>query len=120
MKLPRNREAIVPERKITEYLLSESHPVGKAKARYFRALGYSERNASQLKEDLTAIAVTYEVTEMIDTPFGRKYVVDGALATPGGIKARVRTVWIVEAGEDISRFVTAYPREEENRGVESD
>jgi hypothetical protein len=75
MKLPRNREAIVLERKITEYLLSESHPVGKAK--YFRALGYTERNASQLKEDLTAIAITEEVTEMIDTPFGRKYVVDG-------------------------------------------
>ncbi len=120
MKLPKNREVIVPERKITEYLLSASHPVGKAKAGYFRGLGYSERNASQLKDDLAAIGITEKVTEVIDTPFGRKYVVDGVLTTPSGVKARVRTIWIVEAGEDVPRFVTAYPRQEENRGVESD
>lgn len=39
MKLPRNREAIVPELKLTDYLLSETHPVGRAKAKFFRALG---------------------------------------------------------------------------------
>ncbi len=94
--------------------------MGKAKAKYFRTLGYSERNASQLRDDLTGIAISEEVAEVIDTPFGRKYVVDGALDTPSGMKAPVRTAWIVEVGEDAPRFVTAYPREEENRGVESD
>ena len=120
MKLPRNREAIIPERKITDYLLSESHPVGKAKAKYFRSLGYSERNASQLKEALAAIAVMNEVTELISTPFGTKYIIDGGFSAPKGTRAGVRTVWIMEAGEDLPRFVTAYPRDEENRGVESD
>ena len=120
MKLPRNHEAIIPERKITDCLLSESHPVGKAKATYFRSLGYSEKNADQLKEAFAAIAVMNEVTEIVTTPFGTKYIVDGGLATPSGARARVRTVWIVETGGDIPRFVTAYPRDEENRGVESD
>lgn len=52
MKLPRNQEAIVTEGKITGYLLSESHPVGSVKARYFKKIGYSEKNVVQLKEDL--------------------------------------------------------------------
>jgi len=120
MKLPKNQEAIVPERKITGYLLSENHPVGKAKAKYFKSLGYSERNAAHMKEALAAIALMNEVTEVISTPFGTKYIVDGGLATPSGIRARVRTVWIVEAEGDIPRFVTAYPRDEVNKGVKGD
>jgi hypothetical protein len=111
MKLPRNREAIVPVEKITGYLLSMTHPIGKAKAKYFRKLGYREKNVVQLKEALAAIAVTNEVTEVIATSFGMKYVVDGELATTTGISVRVRTVWILETGDDIPRFVTAYPIE---------
>lgn len=56
MKLPGNRHAIVQDGKLASYLLSDTHPVGKAKARYFRSLGYSTANAGQLKDDLIAIA----------------------------------------------------------------
>ena len=94
--------------------------MGKAKARYFRALGYSDRNATQLKEALAAMAGTCEISEVIGTPFGTKYIVDGALTAPTGKKVRVRTVWIVELGEEVPRFVTAYPRDEIDRGVERD
>jgi hypothetical protein len=120
MKLPRNQEAVIPERKITGYLLSKSHPVGKSKAKYFRALGYSERNAPELKETLATIASMNEVSEMVNTTFGTKYIVDGILATPSGTRARVHTVWIVETGGGVPRFITAYPRVEGNKGVESD
>jgi hypothetical protein len=120
MKLPRNLEAIVTESKLTGYLLSETHSVGRTKARYFRALGYSERNLVRLKEAVIAVAVTGEVAESISTPFGMKYVIDGDLDAPAGIRARVRTVWILESGEDLPRFVTAYPTSAEDLGVESD
>ncbi len=120
MKLPRNLEAIVPERKLAGYLLSETHSVGRTKAKYFRTLGYSESNLLRLKEALIAVAVTSDVTESISTPFGTKYVVDGDLDAPAGIRARVRTVWVLESGEDLPRFVTAYPTGEEGRGVKSD
>ncbi len=76
MKLPKNLEAIVPERKLTGYLLSETHSVGRTKVRCFRTLGYSERNLVRLKEALIAVAITSDVTESISTPFGTKYVVD--------------------------------------------
>ena len=94
--------------------------MGRTKVKYFKALGYSERNLVRLKEALIAVAATSDVTEIISTPFGTKYVLDGDLAAPTGIKARVRTVWILETGEDLPRFVTAYPTGEEDRGVESD
>jgi hypothetical protein len=41
-----------------------------------------------------------------------KYVVGGTLNGPSGAVADVVTVWIVLDGEDIPRFVTAYPGED--------
>ena len=113
MKLPRNRDAIVQDGKLASYLLSDTHPVGKAKARYFRSLGYSTANAEQLKDDLIAIAASNEVTETIDTPFGTKYLVDGNIISPIGIRAMLRTIWILEKGEVYPHFVTAYPIDKE-------
>jgi len=86
--------------------------VGRAKAKYFRILGYNEKNAVQLREGLLTIAADGMVAEVIDTPFGRKYVVGGDLLTPTGARQQVRTIWIVETGQSGPRFVTAYPKGE--------
>lgn len=42
--LPNAEDAYIPWEKLTDYLLSETHAVGKAKARFFRAHGYNENN----------------------------------------------------------------------------
>ncbi len=65
-------------------------------------------------------AATGEVIEVIRSPFGTKYVVDGGFTAPKGVPVCVRTVWIVEEGEDEPRFVTAYPREEADEGATND
>lgn len=109
MKLPKNQKAVVPEEKITGYLLSESHPVGKAKARYFRRIGHSEKNVERLREDLIRIAISNPVSEKVSTLFDTKYIFDGDVVSPSDIRARRRTLWIIETGEDLLRFVTAYP-----------
>jgi len=44
-----------------------------------------------------------------ETAFGRRYIVDGLVATPSGIVAALRTVWIRPHGTTAPRFVTAYP-----------
>lgn len=113
MKLPKNQDAVIPYEKLIDYLLSETHPVGKAKAQYFKALGYQETNADILRDGLKAIANSNQVSETINTPFGIKYVIDGHLNAPIGIKAWVRTVWIIEMREVFPRFVTAYPIDEQ-------
>jgi hypothetical protein len=113
MKLPGNQDAVVQDGKLAAYLLSDTHPVGKAKAKYFRSLGYSIANADQLKDDLIAITTSNEITETIDTPFGTKYVVDGNIISPTGIRAMVRTIWVFERGGVCPHLVTAYPIDKE-------
>jgi len=39
MKLPDREKAYIPLLKIKDYLLSETHPIGKSKAKFFRSCG---------------------------------------------------------------------------------
>lgn len=113
MDSPNWEDAVVPFEKLTEYLLSETHRDGKAKARFFHLFGYERANAHILLADLLRIARTYPVSEINTTRHGEKYLIDGAIQTPIGRLIRLRTVWIVESGLPAPRFVTAYPLEEE-------
>ncbi len=109
MRLPNRENAQVPESKLTGYLLSETHPDGKSKAAYLRSVGFGKLDVSALRQELTAIAQSYEVHEIMRSPFGTKYVVDGDLTAPDGTRTRVRTIWIIETDDSIPRFITAYP-----------
>jgi len=44
--------------------------------------------------------------------YGEKYKISGRLKGPSGLSGGIVTVWIVLSGEEIPRFVTAYPGEE--------
>lgn len=109
MKLPNSERAWIPEQKLRAYLLSTTHPVGQAKARFFRDFGFHDENVDLLESGLLAIACSQAVVQATKSPFGEKYVVDGELHTPSGRTVTVRTAWIIEAGEDAPRFVTAHP-----------
>jgi hypothetical protein len=109
MELPNKAKAHIPTSKITDYLLSESHAVGKSKAKFFKSLGFDATNVNQFEEELLKIAQTSDIQEASKTPHGMKYVVDGTLESPKGVMIRVRTIWIIETGNDQPRFVTAYP-----------
>jgi hypothetical protein len=61
-----------------------------------------------LLDALMAHASAYEVVRVVSSPFGTKYVIEGPPQTLGGRNPDVRSVWIIEAGADISRLVTAY------------
>ncbi len=112
MQLPKRGRAYVPPGKLMSYLLSETHAIGKSKARFFRALGFDETNVTQLEEGLLAIARTGKVEDVINSSHGAKYVVDGSMKAPKGGVVRVRTIWIMETEQESPRFVTAYPIEE--------
>jgi hypothetical protein len=40
--------------------------------------------------------------------FGTKYEMRATMTGPAGRQAVIRTVWIVDAGDDHPRFITAY------------
>ncbi|OIN90356.1 MAG: hypothetical protein AUJ21_08315 [Anaerolineae bacterium CG1_02_58_13] len=109
MELPNRLAAYVPIEKITEYLLSESHAVGKSKAKFFRSFGFDEINVTLFEQRLLHIAHAGSVSEIKETTFGVKYIIDGTLETPRGVIIPLRTVWIIETGEEQPRFITAYP-----------
>ncbi len=95
--------------KIRQYLLSESHPVGRFKAAFFEALGYSSVAWEVLAKDLRRHALQNEAVATKTNAHGQKYEVRGSLEGPSGRTAELVAVWIVLIGEDFPRFVTAYP-----------
>ena len=109
MELPNKSNAYVSIRKITDYLLSETHAVGKSKAKFFRAFGFDDANIGQFQQGLIRIAQTESVTEITETAYGNKFVIDGELRTPNGDMIHLRTVWIIEIGDSVPRLVTAHP-----------
>jgi len=48
-ELPNKSKAYIPANKITGYLLSKTHAIGKSKAGYFRSLGFDETNFPELE-----------------------------------------------------------------------
>jgi hypothetical protein len=112
MNLPNVELAEIAEAKIRAYLLNPAHPDGKAKARFFAALGFTPEAWEVFAAALRGLAMRSPVANRLESVHGTKYVVDGPIESPSGQSPSVRTVWIVEAGRDVPRLVTAYPREE--------
>lgn len=102
-------KAYIPPAKLIGYLLSETHAVGKSKAKFFRACGFDEPNVAVLEQGLLSIAQTEAPAVVVQSPYGVKYIIDGFLQTPSGTSVKVRTVWIVDARDASPCFVTAYP-----------
>lgn len=108
MKLPAADRVVIEPAKVRDYLLSSEHAIGRAKAHFFRALGFTQAAWPQLEEALRALARTGEAEVGDATVFGQKYLVRGILQGPRQ-RADTVTVWIVLHGEAVPRFVTAYP-----------
>lgn len=108
MRLPNGEHVSVELEKVSEYLLSESHPVGRMKAQFFMGLGFRRADPHRLLAALGALGREGEVVDRIETPYGIKYVVDGTLIGPEG-SAAVRTVWHARDSLAPPRLVTAYP-----------
>lgn len=109
MKLPNGNKAIISEDKLIDYILSETHATGKFKAKFFRKLGFNETNVNLLEKQLRKLAKSQEVTDVVSSEYGTKYIIDGAIDTPNRTVAKVRTIWIIEKWETRPRFVTVYP-----------
>ena len=79
MLLPNREKAFIELPKLTDYLLSESHAVGKSKAKFFRELGFNQENFAILEQQLLRLAHFQDVTETITTVHGIKYVIVGTI-----------------------------------------
>jgi hypothetical protein len=109
VKLPNASRAIIDPAKLRDYLLSPGHPVGRFKAPFFAALGYVQEQWQQLEADLRAQHLSQEAQPAATSLYGEKYEIRAILTGAGGRSTEVVSVWIILAGEDAPRFVTAYP-----------
>ena len=109
MKLPHAGQAICDDSKVRDYLLARDHPIGRGKARFFEALGFSRERWRELKTALLDLAAVGNAVAITPSIFGQKYVLEGILKGPLGRSAPITTVWIVLVGEDRPRLVTARP-----------
>lgn len=69
-------------------------------------------NSTHEVAELLQHAKENDVARQETSPFGVRYVIDGALTAPDGRTPPVRAVWFIESNEDVPRFATAYPLRE--------
>jgi hypothetical protein len=109
MMLPEGDRAQVDRAKITDYLLSLSHPDGRGKAAFFMLFGFRIEQWEVLAEALRLLGCSNPVTGVVASAHGTRYTVDGPLRSPDGRAPMVRTIWIAESDIPGPRLITAYP-----------
>ena len=82
MKLPNRKYAYIPRSKLKDYLFSETHVIGRTKAKLMHMFGFYESNIDLLEQGLIRIAQNQEVIEDVSSPHGKKYIIDGLLDNP--------------------------------------
>jgi hypothetical protein len=110
MKLPNAERAVIDERKVREYLLSKSHPIGRFKAAFLARGGFEAGNWAELISALRDLALHGEAVLGVANEYGQKYSISGTLRRPGGVGLEVTTVWILTTPGASPRLVTVFPR----------
>ena len=106
--LPHGSRARVDRKKVEQYLLSETHPVGRLKAAFFRSLGFRASEPEKFIARLEELAASGQVVDQERSRFGTKWVVEGVLNGDRNA-ALVRTVWLTSPSDRAPRLITAYP-----------
>lgn len=107
--LPNADKCLVQRQKLTDYLLSPFHQIGKEKAKFFKSFGLSIDDVEKVEAVLREHGRSRPVVEVTETEHGVKYVLECSIETPDKRNPCIRTVWIIEAGTTFPRLVTAYP-----------
>ena len=79
MRLPNSNKAVVPKEKLTDYILSKSYPVGSSKAKFFRGLGFDEKNIDKLAKSLLRVAKENDVKNVRKFFYGTNYILEGTI-----------------------------------------
>lgn len=107
--MPNREKASVDESKINDYLLSNSHEIGKHKAAFFKSFGFDENNPGIFEAALKKHATEREIAAHTATPFGKKYTLECDLETPDQRNPCIVSVWILNNDTETPRLITAFP-----------
>lgn len=110
MRVPNADRAIIAVEKLTAYLLNPSHRRGGAKARLLLSLGYETDVPDVLESDLRSQHLPLDVARTSKNPYGMVYEIEGPIRTPRARAVRFCSIWQIDTGTDVPRFITMYPR----------
>ncbi|MBI1875271.1 MAG: hypothetical protein HYS05_15485 [Acidobacteria bacterium] len=110
MPIPSADRAIVAPEKLRTYLLNPSHKRGGAKAKRLLSLGYRTNAPEILEADLRAQHLSLDPARISQNAYGVVYEIDSSIKTPSGKIARFASIWQIDTGSDVPRFITMYPR----------
>ena len=102
--------AIIAVEKLTAYLLNPSHKRGAAKARLLLSLGYRTDSPHVLELDLRAQHLSLNAARTSQNAYGVAYEIEGPITTPIGKRVRFCSIWQIDTGTEVPRFITMYPR----------
>ena len=105
MKIP--PDAIIPESKLTEYLLILQPKNDKSK--FLAQAGFTLDNPADLLAAIRSIVASNEAIIDRTDEYGTFYEVTGVLIAVNGIDLGVVTIWIQRQQDDKFRFVTLVP-----------
>ncbi len=107
-QLPNAALAHVEDVKVRDYLLNPGNLQNQGKAGQFERYGFVRDHWQVLADALCKHPTINPVVRMVSSPHGVKYVVECSLETPDHRNPCLRSVWIIEDGQDRPRLVTAY------------
>ena len=108
MRIP--PDALIPEEKLTDYLLVEREWDDKAK--FLARAGFLRDNSHLLRTAIRDLASTVDAVEDGRNEYGVFLRAEGALAGPNGRTLAVVTIWLQSWADGRVRFVTLKPWKE--------
>jgi hypothetical protein len=79
--LPNADDAVIDSAKLRDYLLSTVHPLGRFKARFFNALGFSADRWHELESALRTQHLSQDAEQVLTMGSAQKFTIQ---ANPGG------------------------------------
>ena len=108
LKIP--EDSIIPEAKLTRYLLIERSRNDKSK--FLAQAGFTQENSDELLAALRQLNRSDNATADRTDQYGIYYQVKGTLVGPNGISLNVITVWLERQIDQQFQFVTLIPDKE--------
>ena len=109
MLLPNKENSFVEDKKIRGYLLKLDHKDGGPKANFFFRFGFSLEDIEPFRASLLNHAMNRKVDTFTNDEFGEIYTLVCKIETPDLRNPCIKSVWIINKGEEQPRLVTAFP-----------
>ncbi|WP_019986865.1 DUF6883 domain-containing protein [Rudanella lutea] len=94
-------------RKLTHYLLVRLEQDDKSN--YLSLAGYEQLSWKQLEQDLFRLVQSTDAVLERTNGYGTLYSVTGYLTGPNGRSILVKTIWMRDDDEELTKFITLYP-----------